>query len=374
MSQAKSKRSKSELELAEGVVHKVRLVTQPEFGHELRQAQQTIAELKGQVIQWEWVGRTAKSRAARLEGELTKLKDERDKLAEEVMQLQESESDEVQRLGTENVALSRRASRNDVELQTLRNLVQALGLSEAANSAFSVPGQSVDGEGGSSSGCGNKDESSSQKQDDGNREGSDNEEIDLCDRESSVLRSVEAEPARNYRSLYPIDALASDEARKWFPQAFAYLDVDLGPGYLDLLIKWIDFERFHQWEKSGGRLDKTERPKEITAWITEGRYQPRCKGPQVGVDFIKTFPERMRKWWDSLRSSTPLHQGEVDDDGRASLNKHGINGWFSIVAGMKWWGEGLKSLSGDRLRNGTEDWLTMITELTAALDTLKKHE
>ena len=188
--------------------------------------------------------------------------------------------------------------------------------------------------------------------------------MDPCDRESSILCNIEAEPTRVCRALYPVDALPSTKAQKWLPQAFAYVDVDLGPEYKELLLKWIDFERIHQWEKSGGCLDKAERPREITAWITEGRYLPRCKGPKLGTDFIKTFPGDMRQWWTSLN--------QVVGNDRTGLLKHGINGWFSIVAGMQWWGQALKSLSGDNLRNGTEEWLTMITELTEALDMLKQ--
>ncbi|KAK7438095.1 SERTA domain-containing protein 3 [Stygiomarasmius scandens] len=359
MAQAGSKRNTIVLGEAEEVLPKVRLIAQPEFGHEFRQAQQTIAELRGQVAHLEWTGRMTKKHTTKLEEELVELGNERDELAEEVRQLQESESDEVQRLGTENITLSRRVSHSDIELQTLRNLVQALGLSEVTNGISFIPGGSTGLD---------KEEavvSSGQNEEDTSRRGSDNEEMDPCDRESSVLRNVEAEPATIHRVLYPVDALASNKAQKWFPQAFAYVDVDLGPAYLDLLVKWIDFERFHQWEKAGGRLDKTERPKEITTWINEGRYLPRCKGPKLGAEFIKTFPDDIRKWWTSLHP-------EVDDDDWTNLTKYGINGWFSIVAGMKWWGQGLKSLTGDSLRNGTEEWLMMITELTVTLDMLKK--
>ncbi|KAK7457781.1 SERTA domain-containing protein 3 [Stygiomarasmius scandens] len=361
MAQTNPKRQKSELEVGVDLFPKVRLVTQPEFGHELRHAQQSIAELRGQVVHWEWTEQIARNRATKFEEELARLKDERDELVEELKKMQESESDEVERLGTENVALSRRVSQNDIELQTLRSLVQTLGLLEVANGiSESIPARSTDlNKDGISASL------SQNKEDDSTHEESDDE--DPCERESSVLRNIETEPTRVHRVLYPPDALSSSEARKWFPPAFAYVDIDLGPQYRDFLIKWVEFERFHQWEKAGGRLDKTERPKEITVWITEGRYLPRCKGPNIGTDFIQTFPDDMRKWWRLLRPPA-LHQ-EVEN--WAGLSKHGINSWFSLVAGMKWWGEGLKRLNGDSLRNGTEEWLAMIRELTESLDMLK---
>ncbi|THV00402.1 hypothetical protein K435DRAFT_794153 [Dendrothele bispora CBS 962.96] len=381
--QANSKKRQPELEVIEDTIpflfpQKVRLITQPGFGHELRQAQQTIADLRGQVAHWEWEERKARRRAMKLEDDLAKLMDERDGLVEELKQMQESENDEVQRLGDENITLFRRVSHSDIELQTLRDVVQALTLSEVTNGVSSIPGHLADT---------NKDEVSAHpsQDDDITQEGSDNEIpghlVDANKDEVSAHPSQddditqkgsdnEAEPTTTHRLIYPLDALSSVEAEKWFPQAFGYVDVDLGPRYKDLLLKWIDFERIHQWEKTGGRLDKTERPKEITAWITEGRYAPRCKGPNVGADFVKTFPDDFRKWWDFLRSSSSLPQ---QNDDWTSLTKYGINGWFSIVVGMKWWGEGLKSLSGDGLRNGTEEWFAMITEVATTLDMLIKY-
>ncbi|THU76233.1 hypothetical protein K435DRAFT_879509 [Dendrothele bispora CBS 962.96] len=70
---------------------KVRLVTQPRFGHELRRAQQTIADLFGQVAQLEWATRAAEQYADSLESDLEDLERERDELNEEVKSLQVSD-------------------------------------------------------------------------------------------------------------------------------------------------------------------------------------------------------------------------------------------------------------------------------------------
>lgn len=60
------------------LMQKVRLISQPDFGHELRQAQLTIANLSGQVTQGEIAERTARGtivslreRVESLEGELS---------------------------------------------------------------------------------------------------------------------------------------------------------------------------------------------------------------------------------------------------------------------------------------------------------------
>lgn len=62
------------------LIQKVRLISQPDFGHELRQAQAIIANLSGRVTQGEIAERTARStidsfreRVESLEGELSEL-------------------------------------------------------------------------------------------------------------------------------------------------------------------------------------------------------------------------------------------------------------------------------------------------------------
>ncbi|THU85383.1 hypothetical protein K435DRAFT_685681, partial [Dendrothele bispora CBS 962.96] len=142
--------------------------------------------------------------------------------------------------------------------------------------------------------------------------------------------------------------------------------------YTNFLLHWIDFERLHDWEKSGGRLEAVERPTEVTEWINNGRYLPRCKGPNVRGNFLEQFPKKLHRWWAVLQSSTPLNHNSPGNCWTA-LDKYGINGWFSIVVCVKWWGEGLKSITGNDLRLGTEKWLAMVRELTEALEALKRH-
>ena len=53
---------------------KVRLITQPDFGHELRQAQQTIAALKGEVAVSTWAEKVAKGKVSSLQSDLEDLR------------------------------------------------------------------------------------------------------------------------------------------------------------------------------------------------------------------------------------------------------------------------------------------------------------
>ncbi|KAK7459459.1 hypothetical protein VKT23_009440 [Stygiomarasmius scandens] len=90
MAQAGLKRSEAVLGEAADIdmFPKVQLITQPEFGHELRRARHMIAELKGQVAYLEWSRRTDRKYATNLEKELVELRNERDELEGEVKQLQ----------------------------------------------------------------------------------------------------------------------------------------------------------------------------------------------------------------------------------------------------------------------------------------------
>ncbi|KAK7443826.1 hypothetical protein VKT23_015607 [Stygiomarasmius scandens] len=174
-----------------------------------------------------------------------------------------------------------------------------------------------------------------------------------------------------YRVIYPLDALPNREAQNWFHQAFNYVDVDLGPEYADFLIKWIEFERFHLWKKANGRLATSKRPKEITDWINGGRYPPRYKGPQVEGDFVRQFSDEMREWWTFLQSLTPSNPNGGDNDW-TSLNRSGLNSWFSIVVGLKWWGHGLKGLQGEVLICSSRQWVAVVQDATVTLEELLK--
>lgn len=114
------------------------------------------------------------------------------------------------------------------------------------------------------------------------------------------------------------------------------------------------------------------RPELISKWIKEGRYPPRCSEPFVGADTVEQYSQEMRAWWKSMRPTTMFDRGNLKDDWTA-LNKHGINGWLSIVAGMKWWGESLKCLTGDLLRASTEEWLSMLEDLIETIQYLNTY-
>lgn len=166
--------------------------------------------------------------------------------------------------------------------------------------------------------------------------------------------------------------MSDREAQKWFPQAFHLVNVDLGSHYMDFLGHWINFERLHGWGRSGGRLTGSGRPSIISKWVKEGRYSPRCSEPCIDTDELEQYAQELSNWWKFIQPATPFDRDNMGVDWVA-LNKHGINGWLSIVVGMKWWGTSLKGLTGDSLNSCTEEWLATLEDLTETLQNLQSY-
>ncbi|KAK7442257.1 SERTA domain-containing protein 3 [Stygiomarasmius scandens] len=385
---------------------KVRLITQPQFGHELCQAQQTIAVLKGEVAVSAWAEKVAKGQVSSMQNDLDELRKCRDELEEEIAELQEAESTELQRLGAENIALTREVSRKNIEIQALQNLLKELGLLTMVSTQTQAPSKSIQDEDAEKNDETTNKNTETDEEDQGaqapsesargedaekndqatneNTETNEDQDVtqhaskgrdnaeDLFEREASVLRNLEANVNTTYRVIYPLDALPNRQAQNWFHQAFNYVDVDLGPEYADFLIQWIEFERFHLWKKSNGRLASSKRPKEITDWINGGRYPPRYKGPRVEGDFVRQFSNEMKDWWISLQLLTPLNPDGRNNDW-TSLNRSGLNGWFSIVVGLKWWGHGLRGLQGEVLNRSSQEWVTTVQDVNVALERLLEN-
>lgn len=198
------------------------------------------------------------------------------------------------------------------------------------------------------------------------------EKFDSFERESSLLRDVDIGSVRPERVMFPVDAISNQEAKKWFANAFQLVDVDLGPHYAEFLGHWFQFERLHNWNRSGGRLAALGRPTLISKWIKEGRYPPRCTEPLIGVDGLEQYLGELCAWWRLMRPKVAFNKEDVGTEWVA-LDKYGINGWLSIVVGMKWWGESLKLLAGDALKASTQEWLLMLKDLIQIIQNLHTY-
>ncbi|KAJ3743032.1 hypothetical protein F5050DRAFT_1551295, partial [Lentinula boryana] len=166
----------------------------------------------------------------------------------------------------------------------------------------------------------------------------------------------------------------------WFPDAFRFVNVNLGGPYTSLVDQWITFERISNWQTKNTGLAKLNRPMELTTWINYGRYNKKR---------IKITPERVHQfavnfwiWWSSLQPSwravgednRPLAAKEMKDDWK-SLDHYGQNGWLSLVVCLRWWGEGLMRVQNETLRKeGIDDWLMAIEDMAIMLGGLISYK
>ncbi|KAJ3806107.1 hypothetical protein EV368DRAFT_48838 [Lentinula lateritia] len=174
---------------------------------------------------------------------------------------------------------------------------------------------------------------------------------------------------------YPQDALQSENAQKWFPSAFKYLNQDLGDDYNDLFKNWVKFERLKDWVSSTKGLARHNRPKELSKWILNCRYDRPGNEPQLKKEHLVQFRKSFSCWWRDLRSSGWQQKSATEDPcgklekERESLDRSGKNGWLSVLACLKWWGT---ALGDNDDRNGPlgEEWHSMVKDVSFVLNNL----
>lgn len=172
---------------------------------------------------------------------------------------------------------------------------------------------------------------------------------------------------------YPEDALRSKNATQWFPAAFQYLNQDLGQDYAALIESWVTLERCKNWAYSAKGIAAKNRPKELSYWITNYRYNRPGNDPRLQEDDLVRFGKSFLVWWNSLQPQRNL-PGEHDVGKEwGSLNMSGRNSWLSIIVCLKWWGMKLgddrMSSSGDKWRLAVQDVLLTLNDLTSYLST-----
>ncbi|KAH7871309.1 uncharacterized protein C8R40DRAFT_1174731 [Lentinula edodes] len=180
---------------------------------------------------------------------------------------------------------------------------------------------------------------------------------------------------------YPVDATSNQQALLWFPDAFAYVNVDLGAEYQNLVSTWIDLERTTQWRTNPKvRLPTLNRPSLLAEWVDKKRYKSRANEPNVedcGIDFA----ENVKSWWASFQpawrqgptgeKSSSLHIGSHE---WKSIDKFGLNGWFGIVVCLKWWGTNLQYRSVEDKTEGKSDWLKIVGDVRQVMEALVRAQ
>ncbi|KAJ3888838.1 hypothetical protein GG344DRAFT_16967, partial [Lentinula edodes] len=163
----------------------------------------------------------------------------------------------------------------------------------------------------------------------------------------------------------------------WFFEAFHYLNVKLGPQYLVLLQKWVEYERKACWlnpHKLAG-FSPEKRPSVLLSWM-KNRPRPLPKVDKKGF-FTPKFAEEVVAWWASLqpqwrlldKNGLPTPFEKFGDD-LSPLNKHGRNAWVGLLACIKWWGLGLVCCVADDKEIHFEKWLIIIADMTRMLGKL----
>ncbi|KAJ3766544.1 hypothetical protein FB446DRAFT_653638 [Lentinula raphanica] len=162
----------------------------------------------------------------------------------------------------------------------------------------------------------------------------------------------------------------------WFPDAFAYLNVDLGPEFTSLVSSWISLERTSQWRTNPKiRLPTLNRPTLLADWVDKKRYKVKANEPDVMKHCGDDFAVGVKTWWASLQPA--WRQGSVGDrlskpspDGWKSVDKYGLNGWFGILVCLKWWGWNLQHRSKEDKAQGIRDWLDTVEDVRYLMDAL----
>ncbi|THV05935.1 hypothetical protein K435DRAFT_789699 [Dendrothele bispora CBS 962.96] len=364
---------------------KVRVVRQRDY-HELILQQQINSELNNKVSEMVSLAEESKHEIETLQDQVSILENLRDRLSTEVVELEDSvtelqnaENPQLDHLAKANTNLSRELYRKNIEIQTLRDLVRNFTALKVTEKDSTISQENPNAEKGEdlvhakktsqnvsmANGGGSVSDKSSEKE---------TLENNPFEREASVLRDIQPDMIPTCPTPFPLDALHDKQAQKWFHEAYKYVNVDLGTDYAALLIAWIDFERLNGWKQTRGGLPTRKRPQEITKWINSGRYPPRYKTPTMDETFVLDFSKEMYGWWQLLRSTrmTALNNDKTAGSW-ASLDKCGVNGWYSIITGLKWWGNGIPLLNGEGRKACAELWLETVKDTLSTLQALHTY-
>ncbi|PPR07319.1 hypothetical protein CVT26_013679 [Gymnopilus dilepis] len=158
-------------------------------------------------------------------------------------------------------------------------------------------------------------------------------------------------------------------APKWFEDGFVMLQCrNLGPQWSALLENWLCFELQGRF-KERGKLGARHRPSCIGDWIQRRRattWRP--------VIEIPAFEEKFIKWWASVQPEWRIsNAGDIDVSAAGSdwedLYKPGLNGIYSIIVALFYWGLAVKAGSGEHSR-----WLNAVKDVDFALTNLLGDE
>ncbi|KAJ3897784.1 hypothetical protein F5879DRAFT_813520 [Lentinula edodes] len=166
----------------------------------------------------------------------------------------------------------------------------------------------------------------------------------------------------------------------WFPDAFAYVNVDLGPEFRGLISSWVALERTSQWKTNPSvRLPTINRPTLLAEWVDKKRYKSRLNEPDMYKDCGTDFAESVKKWWSSLQTAWRQESGRdisssqnIGSHNWKHIDKFGLNGWFGILVCLKWWGTNLQYQLAEKTES-KHKWLETVEEVHIVVEALIEY-
>ncbi|KAE9382927.1 hypothetical protein BT96DRAFT_1027459 [Gymnopus androsaceus JB14] len=167
----------------------------------------------------------------------------------------------------------------------------------------------------------------------------------------------------------------------WFPLAFSFVNISLGPEYGAFVQLWTSYELATLDAPKTKGLKANFRPPELSKWLQRQRYNTPSNVVVLAAERVRDFGQAVRTYWRTLQPSWRA----IAPDGKTllitkdfgkewkPLNCHGVNGWLSLITCLKWWGLGLEHFSGDEQEALRNEWLALIADMSWMLGGLYSH-
>ncbi|KIK60660.1 hypothetical protein GYMLUDRAFT_167501 [Collybiopsis luxurians FD-317 M1] len=178
--------------------------------------------------------------------------------------------------------------------------------------------------------------------------------------------------------MYPLRFPQDAKGIQWFENAFEFLNINLGGPYTAFVNRWSDLEQINGWKTRNSGLSKTNHPGELTTWIQYGRNKKKIV---IAPGQVGKFAEEFWSWWIHLqpewrkkgKDGLPLPVQEFEDNWK-SLDHYGTNGWLSILACLRWWGESLSLTEDSEKKERVADWVSAIEDVSKMLEGLISYK
>ncbi|KAJ7036060.1 hypothetical protein C8F04DRAFT_1258436 [Mycena alexandri] len=152
----------------------------------------------------------------------------------------------------------------------------------------------------------------------------------------------------------PVWTPDADAWKTWSPEvmkafaSFATSKAQFGEPWASLVDAWVKVEEASGFDNEGGKLTTEGRPKEVTAFINNGRHwiMVRKIDAPGSKEKAGSYAARWWAWWAAIEAKGELH------------TMHGRMGFMLVVLSLLWWGAG--DLGGE--------WEAAVAAVTTTLE------